>query len=175
MSVAEIVIEPLDAAAFAPFGEVIELAEAPSMLINRGHCGRHHDLATLDFTNGGTAGISLFDATPYALPHVLDLVERHPLGSQAFLPMSTSPFLVVCCEDEDGRPVRPRAWLTDGRQGVNYARGTWHGVLTPLARTSPGRSSLFAVVDRVGGRGENLEEHALEPPVTIVDRHGLVA
>jgi len=165
----EIAIEPLDAAAFAPFGEVLELGPEPSVTINRGRCGRHHDLATLDFVEGGTAGISLFDGTPYALPHRLDLVERHPLGSQAFLPMSTDPFLVICCEDAGGTPVRPRAWLTNGRQGVNYARGTWHGVLTPLARPA-----LFTVVDRVGGSGSNLEEHVLAPPFRIVDAHGIV-
>ena len=165
----EIAIERLDAASFAPFGELIELAGAPDAMINRGLCGRHHDLVTLDFVDGGRAGISLFDGTPYALPHTLDLVERHPLGSQAFLPMSSAPFLVICCEDRGGVPVRPRAWLSDGRQGVNYARGTWHGVLTPLARPA-----LFAVVDRIGGRGDNLEEHALEPPVLVVDAHRLL-
>jgi len=164
----EISIERLDAAAFAPFGDVIALRDEPSVMINRGRCARHHDLAALDFVDGGTAGISLFDGTPYALPHALDLVERHPLGSQAFLPMSATPFLVICCEDAHGVPVRPRAWVTNGRQGVNYARGTWHGVLTPIRRPA-----VFAVVDRIGGDGSNLEEYALEPAVRIVDTHGL--
>jgi len=164
----DIPIERLDAHAFAPFGDVIELAGEPDVMINRGLCGRHHDLAALDFTEGGRAGISLFDGTPYALPHVLDLVERHPLGSQAFLPMSVEPFLVIVAEDEDGRPVRPRAWITDGRQGVNYHRGTWHGVLTPLVR--PAR---FTVVDRIGP-GTNLEEVTLAPPYRIIDAHDLL-
>ena len=165
----DIVVERLDAAAFAPFGEVIGLREAPDATINRGRCGRHHDLARLDFTGGGRAGISLFDAAPCALPLTLDLVERHPFGSQAFLPMSDAPFLVIAAEDEGGRPGRPRAWITDGRQGVNYRRGTWHGVLTPLARPA-----LFAVVDRIGGEGENLEEATLDPPWRVVDAHGFV-
>ena len=164
----DIVIERLDAEAFRPFGDVIELRDAPDATINRGLCGRHHDLAALDFTGGGRAGISLFDGTPYALPHTLDLVERHPLGSQAFLPMTDDPFLVIVAEDEDGVPVRPRAWLTDGRQGVNYHRGTWHGVLTPLS--APAR---FAVVDRIG-EGANLEEATLAPAYRVVDAHGLV-
>ena len=175
----DIVIERLDAQAFAPFGDVIALKGEPDVMINRGLCGRHHDLATLNFEGrglhddpdgghgGGRAGISLFDGTPYALPHVLDLVERHPLGSQAFLPMSTEPFLVIVAEDENGRPVRPRAWITDGRQGVNYHRGTWHGVLTPLSRPA-----LFAVVDRIGP-GDNLEEVTLDPPCRVIDPYGL--
>lgn len=160
----EIPVERLTREAFSPFGDVIELGAAPTATINAGLCGRHHDLAALDFTAGGAAGISLFDATPYALPHALDLVERHPLGSQAFLPMSAAPFLVVVAEDDGGVPVRPRAWITNGRQGVNYRRGTWHGVLTPLSAPA-----LFAVVDRIGGTGDNLEEHRFEAPWRVVD------
>lgn len=164
----DIVIERLNAAAFALFGDVIELRSAPDVMINRGLCGRHHDLAALDFVEGGRAGISLFDGTPYTLPHVLDLVERHPLGSQAFLPMSVEPFLVIVAEDDDGKPVRPRAWITSGQQGVNYHRGTWHGVLTPVTRPA-----LFAVVDRIGD-GNNLEEVTLDPPFRVIDSHGLI-
>ena len=164
----DIVIERLDADAFAPFGDVIELRQTPDVMINRGLCGRHHDLVALDFIEDGRAGISLFDGTPYTLPHVLDLVERHPLGSQAFLPMSVEPFLIVVAEDENGTPVRPRAWITNGRQGVNYHRGTWHGVLTPLSRPA-----LFTVVDRIGD-GANLEEVTLAPPYRVIDMHGLV-
>ncbi|MEM8754794.1 MAG: ureidoglycolate lyase, partial [Pseudomonadota bacterium] len=88
-------------------------------------------------------------------------MERHPAGSQAFLPMTENPFLVVVARDEDGRPGAPLAFLTAPGQGVNYARGAWHGVLTPLA--APG---LFAVIDRVGP-GENLEECWFEEPWII--------
>ena len=157
--------EPLTAAAFAPFGEVLEAAGAPDRIINAGLCGRHHDLARLDFADG-RAGVSLFDARPRALPHEVELLERHPLGSQAFLPMTAAPFLVVAAPDEGGAPGRARAFLTAPGQGVNYARGTWHGVLTPLH--APG---LFAVVDRIGPPGEppgaNLEEHPLAEPWVV--------
>lgn len=157
--------EPLTAAAFAPFGEVLEAAGEPDMLINAGLCGRHHDLARLDLTDG-RAGISLFDAEPRTLPHAVDLLERHPLGSQAFLPMTQAPFLVVAAPDEGGVPGRPRAFLTAPGQGINLRRGAWHGVLTPLH--APG---LFAVVDRIGPpgepRGANLEEHPLSDPWVV--------
>lgn len=155
-----IVAQPLTAAAFAPFGEVLEVAGTPDRVINRGLCGRWHDLATIDFADG-QAGISLFRAEARALPMELDMVERHPDGSQAFLPMTADPFLVVVAPDEGGRPGRPLAFLTAPGQGVNYARGIWHGVLTPL--TAPG---LFAVVDRIGP-GANLEEHWFETPWNI--------
>jgi ureidoglycolate lyase len=159
----EVVARPLTAEAFAPFGDVLEAAGPPDRLINRGLCGRWHDRARLDLTDG-RAGISIFRADPRALPFVLDLVERHPDGSQAFLPMTADPFLVVVAPDDGGAPGRPLAFLTAPGQGVNYARGTWHGVLTPLA--APG---LFAVVDRIGP-GANLEEHVIDPPWTVCAR-----
>ncbi|MDH3662531.1 MAG: ureidoglycolate lyase [Alphaproteobacteria bacterium] len=151
---------PLTRSAFAAFGDVLEVAGEPDKVINQGCCGRWHDLAELDFADG-RAGISLFKAKPRSLPYRLDLLERHPDGSQAFLPMSQDPFLVVVAPDDGGRPGQPRAFLTAPGQGVNYHRGVWHGVLTPLAE--PG---LFAVIDRIGD-GANLEEHWLDRPVTI--------
>lgn len=157
----EIVTESLTAVAFAPFGDVLELKDTPDKIINQGLCGRHHDLAQLDFAEG-RAGISLFNAEPRALPYLLDMVERHPEGSQAFIPMTPAPFLVIVAEDEQGRPATPRAFLTEPGQAINFHRNTWHGVLTPLA--SPG---LFAVVDRIGS-GDNLEEFWFETPFTVV-------
>ncbi|MHA7874356.1 ureidoglycolate lyase [Roseivivax sp.] len=157
----EIALEPLTAADFAPFGDLLEVAGPPDKLINQGLCGRHHDRARLDFGDG-RAGISLFDAEPRALPLALEMVERHPEGSQAFLPMTQAPFLVVVAPDAGGAPGQPRAFLTSPGQGVNYHRGTWHGVLTPLS--APG---LFAVVDRIGA-GSNLEEHWFDAPYRIV-------
>jgi ureidoglycolate lyase len=156
----EIVAAPLTAEAFAPFGDVLEAAGRPDRVINQGRCGRWHDLARLEFGDG-RAGISLFEAEARALPLQLEMMERHPLGAQAFLPMSADPFLVVVAPDAGGAPGRPRAFLTSGAQGVNYLPGTWHGVLTPLA--APGR---FAVVDRIGA-GANLEEHWFETPWVI--------
>jgi ureidoglycolate lyase len=147
-----VTIEPLTAGTFAPFGDVLEAAGAPDRMINEGLCARFHDRARLDFGTG-RAGISLFCAECRSLPYRLSLVERHPEGSQAFLPMTADPFLVIVTESPD---ATPRAFLTDGAQGVNLHRGTWHGVLTPL--TGPG---LFAVVDRIGA-GANLEEHRFE-------------
>ena len=152
--------ELLAAAAFAPFGDILEVAGEPDKIINQGNCGRWHDLAKIDVSDG-RVGLSLFDAKPRAFPYHLDMVERHPGGSQAFLPMSQDPFLVVVAADAAGRPDRPRAFITRPGQGVNYHRGVWHGVLAPL-----GASGLFAVVDRIGP-GANLEEHWFEQPYTI--------
>lgn len=154
-------IEPLTLEAFAPFGDVLYFDGAPDKMINQGLCGRYHDRALLTLGDG-KAGISLFDAKPRTLPYQLDLLERHPLGSQAFLPMSEHPFLVIVAPDAGGRPDRPRAFITEPHMGVNYHANIWHGVLTPLS--APGR---FAVIDRIG-TGDNLEEFWLETPYIIM-------
>jgi ureidoglycolate lyase len=153
-----ITARPLTAEAFAPVGQVLD-ATGDFRLINAGLCQRHHDRAALDFGADGRAGISIFQAAPRALPYAFDLIERHPDGSQAFLPMTQHPFLVIVAT---GPTVAPLAFLTAPGQGINLARGTWHGVLTPLH--APG---LFAVVDRIGPT-PNLEEYRYAQPWTVL-------
>jgi len=158
----DLVIQPLTPDAFAPFGDVLSATGAPDRIINQGLCGRYHDRANMDFGTDGRAGLSIFKAEIRDLPYMLDLLERHPEGSQAFVPMTDDPFLVIVAADNNGRPERVRAFLTDGVQGINFHKNTWHGVLTPL-----GGSGLFAVVDRIGDTA-NLEEFRLDDPITIV-------
>jgi ureidoglycolate lyase len=149
-------IEPLTADAFAPFGEVLD-ATGDFRAINAGLCHRHHDRATID-VGDARPGISIFKAEPRSLPYTFDLIERHPEGSQAFIPMSEHPFLVIVTSGPD---ATPRAYLTNGAQGINLHPGTWHGVLTPLH--APG---LFAVVDRIGTT-PNLEEYRYASAFTV--------
>jgi ureidoglycolate lyase len=153
---------PLAADLFAPYGDVLDTATSPDRLINEGRCARFHDRARLDFGPDGRAGISVFDAQPLSLPHRFDFVERHPDGSQAFLPLFGVPFLVIVAPDEGGQPGPPQAFVARAGQGVNLLRGVWHGVLTPLA--GPG---VFAVVDRIGP-GANLETFRYPQPFTVV-------
>lgn len=145
-------IEPLSVEIFAPYGDLMAATGKPDKMINQGKCARFHDLAQLDFADG-QAGISIFQAQKETLPLKLEMMERHPLGSQAFVPMTAEPFLVVVAEDEDGMPQNPKAFITARGQAINFHRGTWHGVLAPLSE--PG---VFAVVDRIGD-GANLQEH----------------
>jgi ureidoglycolate lyase len=144
--------EVLTAKALAPYGDLMEASGTPDKVINQGKCIRYHDRALLDFSDGA-AGISIFKGEKETLPMPLQLVERHPMGSQAFVPMSADSFLVVVARDENGIPQDPKAFLTKPGQAINFHRGTWHGVLAPLSE--PG---LFAVIDRIG-EGTNLEEH----------------
>lgn len=152
-----IIAQPLTAAAFAPYGDVIEAVGDPSFFINAGKCGRFHDLANTDFRTG-KAGISLAHGTPYETPLSLAMIERHPLGSQMFMPLNDAPFLVVV---SDGPKATPKAFITNGAQGVNYHRGTWHGVLTPIGAPQP-----FLMVDRIG-EGNNLDEYFFKTPFQV--------
>ena len=155
-------IEPLTRAAFAPFGDVIETDGAQHYPINAGMCERWHDLARVQISGPNARQlISIFVGKPYALPLTLKMVERHPLGSQAFMPLSDEPFLVIVAQDENGRPGRPRAFMTNGAQGVNYPLNTWHGVLTPI-----GGEQRFLIVDR-GGDGNNLQEFFFDEPFLV--------
>jgi ureidoglycolate lyase len=151
--------KPLTREAFAPFGEVIEMDGAEHFPINAGKCERYHDLARVEATGpNGRVLVNLFRGQPYATPLKIGMVERHPFGSQAFIPLSPRPFLVVVCADDGDRPGEPHAFVTRPGQGVNYPRGRWHGVLTPL-----GEPQDFVVVDR-GGDGSNVEEFFFEEP-----------
>ena len=153
----QIPIAPLTAEGFAPFGDILNCDGEPDKLINAGLCGRFHDRAKIDVGDGQT-GISLFRSELRTLPYQLDLIERHPDGSQAFIPMSMDPFLVVVADAD----LTPQAFITAPGEGINFHRGTWHGVLTPLS--GPG---LFAVIDRIGA-GANLEEHVFETPYQVI-------
>ena len=156
-------IQPLAADNFAPFGDVIAPKAKADKIINEGMCARHHDLARLNFGGDGQAGISLFDATPRTLPYRFTMMERHPLGSQAFLPLHEHSFLVIVAEDNNGKPAPPQAFRTARYSGINFHRNIWHGVLTPLAH--PG---IFAVIDRIGA-GANLEEHWFDEEYIVVE------
>ncbi|MEM9063718.1 MAG: ureidoglycolate lyase [Pseudomonadota bacterium] len=151
---------PLTPKAFAPFGEVIELSEGPFKTINQGRCRRFHDLAGLDFSDG-RAGISLFHAEVRTAPYAIDLMERHPDGSQCFVPLERSEYIVAVAPDDAGRPGTVRAFQAHAGQAVNYRRNTWHAVLTPTSG-----SGLFAVIDRIGP-GDNLQEHWFDAPIEI--------
>lgn len=165
MSDATLVAAPLTAAAFRPFGDVVEATGAPDLMINGGRCGRYNDLARLSFGTG-QAGISIFRSDAVPVPHRLEMVERHPIGSQAFMPMTDAPYLVVVAEDVEGRPGPLHAFMAAPSQGVNYLAGTWHAPLLALRD-----GAVFAVVDRIGP-GDNLQEFTLPDPVTILAPDG---
>ncbi len=152
----ELRIEPLTRAAFAPFGDVIETDGAIPIPINLGTTLRFHDLAKVDVaSDGGRPLISLFRGQPRVLPFEVRMLERHPLGSQAFIPLQEGLCIVVVAPVGELDATQIRAFATRGWQGVNYAKGVWHHPLLVF-----GKVSDFMVVDR-GGEGINLQQQNL--------------
>ena len=141
-------IEALSAEAFAPFGTVIQLEGARHYPINQGTTERFHALALADTDSpGGRTGISLFRGQGFALPFRLRVMERHPLSSQAFVPIAcarSDRYLVVVAPAGELQLDGLRAFLAEGFQGVQYARGVWHHPLIALDRDSD-----FLVIDRI--------------------------
>ncbi len=150
---------PLTRDAFAPFGEVIETEGSRSFTINEGTTERFHDLARVDvLAEGGRPLINLFRARARTLPFAVTVMERHPLASQAFVPITPEPFLVLVAPPADAPlPEDFKGFITNGRQGVNYTRGVWHHPLIALRRQGD-----FIVVDR-GDEGGNCDEVFFEP------------
>jgi ureidoglycolate lyase len=149
-------VEPLTKAAFARFGEVVELAGAERIIINQGFAERVNGLAGIDAgAEGGSVNVSIFTARARPRPIAIELMERHPLGSQLFYPLQDTPWLVLVCDDPRD-PQSYRAFAASGGQGVNYRRNVWHHPLLVHAG-----DERFLVVDRAGP-GHNLEEAWLD-------------
>ncbi len=153
---------PLSPETFAPFGDVIE-SQGPCNAINQGKGWRYPDLAQVDVASeGGRTAVSVVACVPEATPVPLRLMERHPLGSQIFMPINGQRYLVVVAPA--GEPPRPdalRAFVANGNQGINYHRGVWHHPMIALDE-----ACQFFEVHRVGP-GNNCDEFVLKTPITV--------
>ncbi len=154
--------EPLSRDGFAPYGDVIESSHDRSSAMNEARFERFDDLADVDL-DGGPVAISVARCrTPTSLPLRVDMVERHPRGSQAFVPLQRCRMVVVVAPPGESVSASDlRAFVTNGRQGINYHRGTWH---MPLIAFDSGHE--FLVVDR-GGGAPNCEQHELDGVVIL--------
>lgn len=158
---ASLTVQALTSEAFRPFGQVICTEGAQHFPINGGTTERFHDLCDLRHDGAGKLIVSIFRGKPLALPLTLTMVERHPLGSQAFIPLSGRPYLVVVAPGGD-IPGEPQVFLARGDQGVNYAPGAWHHPLLALDGVSD-----FLVIDR-SGPGDNCQEYTYPAPWQIL-------
>jgi ureidoglycolate lyase len=157
-------ILPLTRSAFAPYGDVIEADPSTMRLINNGTTERFHALAEPVVVGQPERLIfNIFRGQPRRFPYEVGMMERHPYGSQSFVPLSGRPFLVGVSQDEDGKPGPPRIFLARADQGVNYFADTWHHPLMAL-----GEVSDFLVVDR-DNTAANLEEFFFEEPYLIAE------
>lgn len=151
-------VEPLTREGFAPYGDVVESEGRDSVPMNAGMAARFHAVAEVDAIGEEARGIiSVIEAKLFEMPESVTFVERHPQGSQAFIPLDETPFLVVVAPPTEAVDLsKMRAFITNGRQGINYHRGTWHHVLlTPFA------AMRFICVDRAG-KGNNCDEFWFE-------------
>lgn len=155
--------EPLTKERFAPYGEVIETSRERTGAMNAARFERFDDLCNVDLIDDGRVAVSIARCrTPTSLPLRLDMVERHPLGSQAFVPLGRCKMVVVVAPP--GESVSPgdlRAFVSNGRQGINYRRGTWH---MPLISFDEGQEYL--IIDR-GGDDANCDEHTLDEVIFL--------
>ena len=152
MDTIRIPVAPLSRKAFEAFGDVVETEGAEHFSTNAGYAERFHDLARIECSaEGGKPLLSIFRAKPFPLPLAVKLMERHPISSQAFIPMANARFLVVVAErSKKPEPADLRAFVANGRQGINFRPGTWHH---PLVSFVP---ADFLVVDRKGpGKGHD--------------------
>ena len=156
----KLAIQPLSGVGFEAFGDVVEFEGHDSFPINQGMADRYHALADVELAGEqARAIISLVECRKFELPRKVDHLEYHPLGSQAFLPLDTSPFIVVVCPaGREPELDKLQAFVTNGRQGINYRLGTWHHVLlTPYA------AMRFICVDRAGA-GDNCIDFFIPEP-----------
>jgi ureidoglycolate lyase len=161
-------VEALDAERFEPFGEVIEASDrATNYTINEGWAQRFHDLARIDTgRDGGHTVLSVFRAKARPLPLRLSLLERHQLGSQAFVALVPRRFLVVVAPPGPQPDLlQLRCFVAAPGQGVNYAAGTWHHPLVALDADTD-----FLVLDRGGpGAADDCQEWRLDVPACWVE------
>ncbi len=155
--------QPLTPERFAPYGDVIETSREGSDAMNEARFERFDDLCGVELTNDGRVAVSIARCrTPTSLPLRLDVVERHPLGSQAFIPLSPCRMLIVVAPAEESVDTSAlRAFVSNGRQGINYHRGTWH---MPLISFAAGQEYL--IIDR-GGDEPNCDVHTLDDSILL--------
>jgi ureidoglycolate lyase len=152
-------LEPLTRDVFADFGDVIDTEGAHHFAINQGMAERFHDLANIEMAAGGQAQLSIFVGKAWPKPIAIRMLERHPFGSQAFIPLQQQDYLVVVAKSPEFSALR--GFLARGTQGVNYRRNVWHHPLLALEN-----ESRFLVIDR-SGPGDNLEEVKLNEIVHL--------
>ena len=165
MSTIELTALPLTPERFEPFGDVICGDVNKQSNMNDARFVRFNDLANIDIdaTGSGRPCLSIARCrTPTSLPYCIDRMERHPRGSQAFMPLSPFSFIVVVAPPSDTVELSElHAFVTSGREGVNYHKGVWH---MPMIGLQSGQD--FLIVDRIGDDA-NCDEFVLGETVIV--------
>lgn len=164
MSESHVKAEPLTAASFQPFGQVVSAGLKAGAAANQGTAVRFDWCAELvNRRPGAKPNLAVFRSTPLIFPLQIKLLERHPENTQAFMPMLVSRFVIIAAPDlPDGKPdvARLRAFLCQPGQGINYNAGVWHHPI--IALDQPAEFAMLAWED---GTQRDCEEYPL--PVHI--------
>jgi len=149
---------------FAIYGELISASDINPVDINAGYAKRFDNLADLNTSkDGGKTIVSIFSALKRTFPMKIDMMEKHPLGSQAFIPMKETTFLsFVAPSGESPDTNKIQSFIIPPKTGINYKPGIWHFPLISTEDTS------FLVIDRKGS-GKNLIIHKFEKENIILD------
>ncbi|UTO20775.1 ureidoglycolate lyase [Acinetobacter sp. Z1] len=164
-------IQPLTQESFSAFGDVIEKENHDFFSINQGLTQRYHALSVAQITGDHVAvGMSIFhNLCATQIPFKIDMLERHPHGSQSFIPLQQQKFIIIVALPLDQKQPNEQqiyAFLSNGKQGVTYHQGVWHHPLITLEAESD-----FLVVDRIGG-GQNCDVHPLDRSYWIIEQKG---
>lgn len=162
-------IQPLTQESFSAFGDVIEKENHDFFSINQGLTQRYHALSVAQITGDHVAvGMSIFhNLCATQIPFKIDMLERHPHGSQSFIPLQQQKFIIIVALPLDQKQPNEQqiyAFLSNGKQGVTYHQGVWHHPLITLEAESD-----FLVVDRIGG-GQNCDVHPLDRSCWIIEQ-----
>ena len=139
---------------FSKFGELIDTKKRKPIIINNGYAKRFHDLGKINTSSKtGNPTISIFSAKKRSFPMKIDMMEKHPLGSQAFMPMKETTFLVFVAPKGKKPDINKiKSFIVPQQTGVNYKPGIWHFPLISINNMN------FLVIDRKG-KGNNLIIH----------------
>ena len=149
---------------FSAYGDLISTYDVNHIDINAGYAKRFDNLANIDTSNdGGKTIVSIFSALKRTFPMKIDMMEKHPLGSQAFIPMKETTFLsFVAPAGESPEIIKIQSFIIPPKTGINYKPGIWH---FPLISTE---NTKFLVIDRKGS-DKNLIIHKFEKEKIILD------
>ena len=152
---------------FATYGDLISAEDINPIDINAGYAKRFDNLADLNTSkDGGKDIVSIFSALKRTFPMKIDMMEKHPLGSQAFVPMSETKFLVfVAPKGKKPNTKKIESFIVPKLNGINYKPGIWH---FPLISK---KNMNFLVIDRKGGTGNNLVIHSFKKNEKISLKH----
>jgi ureidoglycolate lyase len=155
--------KPITKENFSKFGDMITTADIKPIEINEGYAKRFDGIANLNTSkDNGETTICIFSALKRSFPMKIDMMEKHPLGSQAFIPMKQTTFLVLAAPEGNKPDLNKiEAFIVPQEIGVNYNPGTWH---FPLIATE---DMNFLVVDRKGS-GDNLVIENIEKEEVIL-------